>query len=132
MQYDFILPIYGIAKRTKKQKFPPLSMNWLLGVNYRAYGEAKKTFAFYIMDQISTCKPMEGKIEIRYTYFAKQNGTDLDNFICVVKKYFQDSLSKGGIIKNDSTSVIVSSTESFGGIDKKNPRVEAKVITIDD
>lgn len=126
MSYSFVLPIYGIVKKK------PLGLNWYRNAHYRKCNEAKKDFKLAMKDQILSHDPIEGKIRINYTYFARQNGTDLDNFVSVVKKFFQDAIVEYGLIPDDNVSVILSNSESYGGVDKDNPRVEAVIIPYDD
>jgi len=122
--YKFILPIYGIIKPTRKVKNPALSLNWYRNAHYRANNQAKKAFKKHMQAQINKFDAIEGKISIHYKYYAKRQGTDLENFVTVVKKYFQDALSESGIIKDDNCSVIVENREKYMGVDKEDPRVE--------
>ena len=122
--YKFILPIYGIIKPSKKVKNPALSLNWYRNVHYRGNNQAKKSFKNHMQSQINKFDTIDGEISIHYKYYAKRQGTDLENFVTVVKKYFQDALSESGLITDDNCSVIVESREKYMGIDKCNPRVE--------
>ena len=57
----------------------------------------------------------------------ENNSPDLDNFVGAAKKFFQDSMVKHKFIEEDNVNVIVSSSEKYCGIDRKNPRIEAKI-----
>ena len=122
--YKFILPIYGIIKPTRKVKNPALSLNWYRNVHYRGNNQAKKAFKKHMQSQLNKFDAIDGEISIHYKYYAKRKGTDLENFVTVVKKYFQDALSESGLIKDDNCSVIVENKENYMGVDKDNPRVE--------
>ena len=122
--YKFILPIYGIIKPTRKVKNPALSLNWYRNVHYRGNNQAKKAFKKHMQSQLNKFDAIDGEISIHYKYYAKRKGTDLENFVTVVKKYFQDALSESGLIKDDNCSVIVENKENYMGVDKCNPRVE--------
>ena len=122
--YKFILPIYGIIKPTRKVKNPALSLNWYRNVHYRGNNQAKKAFKKHMQSQLNKFDAIDGEISIHYKYYAKRKGTDLENFVTVVKKYFQDALSESGLIADDNCSVIVENKENYMGIDKDNPRVE--------
>ena len=122
--YKFILPIYGIIKPTRKVKNPALSLNWYRNVHYRGNNQAKKAFKKHMQSQLNKFDAIDGEISIHYKYYAKRKGTDLENFVTVVKKYFQDALSESGLIKDDNCSVIVENRENYMGVDKDNPRVE--------
>ena len=122
--YKFILPIYGIIKPTRKVKNPALSLNWYRNVHYRGNNQAKKAFKKHMQPQLNKFDAINGEISIHYKYYAKRKNTDLDNFVAVVKKYFQDALSESGLIADDNCSVIVENREKYMGVDKDNPRVE--------
>lgn len=131
MSYKFILPIYGVAKPTKTAKNPPINVGWYRNVHYRGSNDAKIKFKKMIQGQLDQFDKIETPIKIKYTYYAKGNNSpDLDNFVGTVKKFFQDALVESGLIEEDNVKFIVASSESYGGIDKENPRVEAEVISI--
>jgi Holliday junction resolvase RusA-like endonuclease len=126
MSYKFILPIYGVTKGSA------ISINWYRNAHYQKSNNAKKKFKKMIAPQLERFDPIQGKIKIKYTYFAKMNNNpDLDNFIGTVKKFFQDALAESGLIEDDNVNFIVANSESYGGIDKDNPRVEAEIIQLD-
>ena len=123
----FILPIYGIVKPTKNNKNCAITLNWSRAAHYRDYGKAKKMFKLLIHNQLRKSAKFDGQIKINYTYYANKTGTDLDNFVGMARKFFQDALSEFGLIEDDNTNIIIASSESYGGIDKENPRVEAEI-----
>lgn len=126
----FILPIYGIVKPTKNNKNCAITLNWSRAAHYRDYGKAKKMFKLLINNQLRKSGKFDGQIKISYVYYANKNGTDLDNFVGVARKFFQDALSEFGLIEDDNTNIIIESSECYGGIDKLNPRVEAEIIKL--
>lgn len=130
MSYRFTLPIYGVAGG--KSAYKALNLNWYTSVHYRTRGSAKKKFTNMMREQIEGHDPIKGEIKISYTYYAKRNGTDLDNFIGVVKKFFQDAIVELGLIPDDNVTVIVQNSERYGGVDKDNPRVEAVITPHDE
>lgn len=124
--YKFTLPIYGVAK-------DGLSVNWYRNAHYRISNNAKKKFKKLISEQIDKFEPIEGKVKIRYTYYAKHNNSpDLDNFVGTVKKFFQDAIVENGLLPDDNVNYIVANSERYGGVDKENPRVEAEIICYND
>ena len=124
MSYHFTLPIYGVTKGA-------LSVNWYRNAHHHESNKAKKEFKKQMQEQISQFDTIKTPIKIKYTYYAARNNSpDLDNFIGTVKKFFQDSLVESGLIKEDNVKFIVASSESYGGIDRENPRVEAEVIEL--
>jgi len=125
--YFFTLPIYGVVKQTKNNRNLAITFNWGRCAHYRTYGQAKKKFKSMIESQLNRLDKIEGKLVISYTYYAKKNGTDTDNFVSIVKKFFQDALVERGLIDDDNTNYIIESREKFGGVDRENPRVEARI-----
>jgi Holliday junction resolvase RusA-like endonuclease len=123
--YEFTLPIYGVVKPTKNNKNCALTFNWAQAANSWTYNAAKKKFKLAMQEQLNQFDPIEGQIKIHYVYYAKRNGTDVDNFVAVVKKFFQDCLSESGLIPDDNSKFIIGSSEGYAGIDKHSPRVEA-------
>ena len=104
-----ILPLYGVAKGSA------LSLNWYRNAHYQTSNNAKKKFKKMIQDQLDELPVFTGKISIHYEYYAKANNSpDLDNFVAVVKKFFQDALVECGRLEDDNVN-----------LDKKAPRVEA-------
>ena len=122
MSYKFTLPIYGIVKGKS------LSVNWYRNAHYRASNSAKKKFKKSIESQLNQFDKFTPPLKIKYTYYAKMNNNpDLDNFIGVAKKFFQDALSESGLIPDDNVHYIIANSEKYGGIDRENPRVEVEV-----
>jgi len=125
MSYKFTLPIYGVTKEGA------IAVNWYRNAHYQQSNSAKVKFKKLIQEQLNSFDPISGKIKIKYTYFAKANNNpDLDNFVGTVKKFFQDALVESGLIEDDNVNFIVSNSEYYGGIDRKNPRVEAVITQI--
>ena len=126
-EWEFELPLYGVVKQSKNNRNCAITFNWARAAHYRTYVNAKKKFKEMIREQIERHDPIDCKIRIHYTYYAKKNGTDLDNFVSVVKKFFQDAISEIGFIPDDKVSYIVKSSEEYGGLDRDNPRITAKI-----
>ena len=130
-QYHFELPLYGVAKPTKSSKNPTLSVNWYRNAHYRDSNNAKVKFKQIVKPQIDKFDPITTQIKIHYTYYAARNNSpDLDNFVGTVKKFFQDAIVECGLIEDDNVNFIVSNSESYGGVDKENPRVDAVITEI--
>lgn len=126
MSYKFTLPLYGVTKKGA------IAVNWYRNAHYQTSNQAKIKFKKMIKPQLDSFDPIEGKIKIKYTYFAKANNNpDLDNFIGTVKKFFQDALVESGLIEEDNVNIIIANSESYGGIDRLNPRVEAEIIQME-
>lgn len=129
--YEFELPIYGMIKKTKSNANTAITFNWCRNAKCWTYDAAKKKFKAHMESQIKQFDPIDSKIKIKYVYYAQRRGTDLDNFVSVAKKFFQDALSEYGFIPDDNTNYIVKSSEEYGGIDRANPRVMAYITIIE-
>ena len=124
MSYKFTLPLYGVTKKSS------ISVNWYRNAHYQTSNKAKIEFKRQIQSQLDLFDKIETPIKIKYTYYAKANNSpDLDNFVGTAKKFFQDALVESGLIEDDNINYIVSNSESYGGIDKKAPRVEAEIVS---
>lgn len=128
MSYKFTLPIYNVIKTTKSNKNQAITLNWRAIAHRFTYSKAKKSFSSIMKEQIESFDPINHTVKIKYTYYAKRNGTDLDNFVGMTKKFFQDSLVDHGFLPDDNVKYIVANSECYGGIDKDNPRVEAEIV----
>lgn len=129
--YHFVLPLYGIAKPTKTSKNPALSVNWYRNAYYRDSNNAKKEFKQMLINQLKHFDPIEGQIKINYVYWSKSSRlSDIDNFVGTVKKFFQDALVESGLLPDDNFKIIIGSSESYGGVDKESPRVDAYITVI--
>ena len=106
MELKFILPCY--IKQGKKN--------------------VKRKFKEHIAPQFDKLEPIKTQVSIHFTYYAARNNSpDLDNFTSVSKKFFQDAMVELGLIADDNVHYIVATSESYGGLDRENPRVEALV-----
>lgn len=125
MSYKFTLPLYGVTKKGA------IAVNWYRNAHYQESNSSKVKFKKLIQDQLDQFDEIQTPIKIKYTYYAQRNNNpDLDNFVGTVKKFFQDALVESGLIEDDNVNFIIANSESYGGIDKDNPRVEAEVITM--
>ena len=116
------VPIYGVVSAKKPNQ--SLTLNWYRNAHYQIANNAKKRFKKLMIPQLVQLDPIEGKLSIRYKYYAKRKSTDLDNFCSVSRKFLHDALVETGLIQDDNCSVIVKSSEEYMGIDKLNPRIE--------
>lgn len=72
-------------------------------------------------------KPIEGKIDIEYTFYADSQRIDPDNYTNFFEKTFLDGLQKAGVIENDNQKTIGRRIKNALLIDSKNPRVVVKI-----
>ena len=131
--YMFTLPLSVILPRkTKKDRKVSINLNWFRHAHHRDYDKAKVIYAELVKEQLTSVDGPIGKIHIQYDYYAAMNNSpDLDNFVGAAKKFFQDAMVKHGFIPEDNVNVIVSSSDAYKGIDRKNPRIEARITVLD-
>ena len=126
--YHFTLPVY--IKSGKKNI--PINLNWYRNAHYILSNKVKAKFKDVIAPQFTGLPVIQSKIHIKFVYYAaRDNSPDLDNFTSVSKKFFQDAMVELGLIEDDNINYIVSTSEYYGGIDRKNPRVEAYITLIE-
>lgn len=126
--YKFELPCY--IKHGKKNH--PINLNWYRNAHHQVSNKVKVKFKELIAPQFDGLPKIEGKVHIKFVYYAARNNSpDLDNFTSVSKKFFQDAMVELGLIEDDNINFVVSTSEYYGGIDRINPRVMAYVSMVD-
>ena len=131
--YEFTLPlVVYIPRKTMKDKRFGVDINTFKSMDRHSYNNAKKIYSEHMRGQIEGFEMIDGKVHISYEYYAARNNSpDLDNFVGGAKKFFQDSLTQHGLIKDDNVHYIVSSSEKYCGVDRDNPRIKAKITVLD-
>jgi len=90
----------------------------------------KKRYKEAMKEQIDTL-PNYNRVTIHYKYFPKtRHLTDIGNVTAVHKKFFEDALVELGHLPEDNYNFVIGSSESFGHIDKENPRVEITITEV--
>ena len=111
------------------KKWFACSMNNYRNAHHHILNQAKIVFQKQIQYQIFAL-PQMNKIKIHYEFWYQDKRVhDLNNSMAVISKFFEDCLTGAGIIKDDNYLYVIGSSNSFGGIDKINPRC---VITIEE
>jgi Holliday junction resolvase RusA-like endonuclease len=124
MGLKFILPCYI----PQGKKNVPINLNWYRNAHYQTSNNIKRKFKEHIAPQFKGLEAITAQISIHFTYYAARNNSpDLDNFTSVSKKFFQDAMVELGLIADDNVNYIVATSESYGGLDRDNPRVEAEI-----
>ncbi len=130
MKHTFTFPL-KVPKSSKKNFI--LNMNNYRNTHYQSLNKAKINFKAMIADQLKDAPRFKGKVRVEYVlYPATRRLCDLDNVMAVHKKFGQDALVEFGVIEEDTYNILIENKESFGNIDKENPRVEATVIKVED
>ena len=127
--YEFTLPLnVTLERKTVKNKRVSININWFRSAHHRDYEEAKRVYCKLMGDQLNSVDGPNGKIHVHFKYYAaRDNKPDLHNFVDAAKKFFFDAMVKHGFIEDDNVHVIVSSSEEYCGIDRKSPRIVAKI-----
>lgn len=104
-----------------------LNLNNYRNTHYRSLNTTKINYKRLMEDQIKDL-PNYDVITVHYTVYPKSKRKfDIGNVVSVHKKYFEDALVEFGKIEDDDYTHIIFNSESFGEVDKENPRVEIKI-----
>jgi len=118
----------GKTKPRKAKQWFILNLNNYRNAHYLVLNRTKINYKAAMANQIQLLPVMDYPITIHYTIYAKtRRKLDIDNVVSIHKKYFQDALVEMERIEDDDFDWIVGSSESYGGVDKENPRVEIHI-----
>lgn len=123
------LPVYYTHKAKKGTETILVGINKYERMHYQPRNKLKKHYYDIIKSKLNS-KPLQGKIKTHYTYYYKNILSDAPNIIAIIDKLFMDQLQNSGVIKNDNVTNYIGSSWEVGGQDKKNPRVEVRVIEV--
>lgn len=121
-----IMPVYWVQKRkTKADKTELLGMNWYRNAHFQDLNKCKKELSNYVNQQLMMQrKKITEQYEVHYTYFYKNNASDLMNVVSLSSKIVNDCLQEMGIVVNDNVQYCIRESAVVGGMDKENPRCE--------
>lgn len=130
--YTFSVPLFVILPRkTKEDKKVNLAFNQYHNWCTFLRNEIKQTYQKNIEKILanSGLVPLSKIRKIKYTLYLSQDRTEADtrNFTNLVDKYLCDALVKYGYLKSDNWKTILSTEDTCGGMDRKNPRVEVTI-----
>jgi hypothetical protein len=101
-----------------------LNLNHYRNAHHMVLDKAKKNYKAVMAKQIQALPKMR-TVEIHYKlYPGTKKLTDIGNIKTVHQKFFEDALVAFGRILDDNYLYVVGGGESFGCVDKENPRVE--------
>ena len=104
-----------------------LNLNNYRNAHYQIPNKAKMAYNTAIAEQAVKLNKAE-KVSIHYTLYPKTKRlTDIGNVVSIHKKFFEDAIVELGIIPDDNYKHVVFSSESFGDVDRINPRVEIRI-----
>ncbi len=95
--------------------------------HYIEKNNAKVMFKDIIAEQVKQLPKYDKPVTIKYMYWLKRKGSDLNNVHSVISKFFPDCLVELGKLGDDTCEYIVDSRETFMWYDKDNPRAEIVV-----
>lgn len=118
------LPV-AVAVSSKK-KFN-LNLNWYRNAHFQVLNKAKAEFE-RVVGPLLRGVPKLDRITLEYVHFHG-SGTvpDTNNVCTVADKFFADTLVSRGILQDDHPKYLTKTTFRFGGIDRKNPRIEVTI-----
>lgn len=130
--YSFSVPLFVILPRkTKEDKKVNLSFNQYHNWYTHERNDIKQKYQESIERTLldSGLVPLTKIRKIKYTLYLAQNRTEADtrNFTNLVDKYLCDALVKYGYLKSDNWQTIITTEDTCGGVDRKNPRVEVQI-----
>jgi Holliday junction resolvase RusA-like endonuclease len=116
-----------IKIKVSSKKYFIINLNNYRNAHYFTLNKAKQEFSSLMGDQIILIPPLN-KIKIEYIVYPQSaRKLDINNIVSIVDKFLCDALVNFNVIKDDNYNVVVGISAKFGNIDKKYPRVEAKI-----
>ena len=127
--YKIISPL-RVLKNSKD--FWTLNLNVYRNTHFHVLNKVKINYKKAVAKQIEKLPEMH-MVCIHYKVFPKTvKKFDLGNVVSVHKKFIEDALVELKKLPDDDYLTVVRSTESFGSVDKYNPRVEILIFPIKD
>ena len=118
-----------VIQVSKKKRFS-INLNQYRNENFFTLNAAKKLYKESILNQVKLL-PCMSKIRLHFTVYPKDKRLfDLGNLVSIQRKFFEDVLTSEGIITDDNYTIVLGASDSFGEIDKLNPRVEILITEI--
>ena len=74
---------------------------------------------------------IQKNVRMEYLWVEKNQRRDLDNISSFGRKVIQDELVKSRILQNDGWANIIGFSDSFA-VDKQDPRIEVRIIEVDE
>lgn len=89
----------------------------------------KEHYTEQLYGVLSGLEPLSKITIIRYKLYYERNGArpDTRNITNLIDKFFCDALVHYNIIPDDNHNIILNTMDSWGGVDKINPRVEITI-----
>lgn len=118
-----------VIQVSKKKKFS-INLNQYRNEKFFTLNTAKKLYRESILNQVKVL-PCMSRIRLHFTIYPKDKRLfDLGNLVSIQRKFFEDVLVLENIISDDNYTVVLGASDSFGEIDKLNPRCEIIITEI--
>lgn len=128
-------PIHVTIYKPKRKVYAKYALNFNRfreGIGIHLYGRLKKEYSLTMKPLIEKLTPIKGRVRIEYIlYVGSSHKSDVMNWISVTDKFFQDALKEYGIIEDDNSDIVPEISAKFGGISRKDPRVDVTLIQLD-
>lgn len=119
-------------KRTVDKRLA-LNLNVFRNTHYHVLDDAKKILKEIVQAELSALdierlSALQPPLCFTYTMFpGTARKTDLGNVLPIVQKFCDDALVELGVIEDDNYEVLQKVVYGFGGLDRKDPRVELEI-----
>ena len=123
--FKFTSPLsITLPRKTKKDVVKGLNLNTYRNINFIMNNQMKVIYKEMFRGQLQGLK-IPTPCKITYTYYANSaRKSDVSNMCVIVDKFFCDCLTEFGCIPDDNYDHVKEVIYVFGGVDKKNGRVE--------
>ena len=128
----FSIPLHTYIKAKKSTKKFNLNINEYRNAHFRILSQAKKNIEAVVAIETFRQKKIKTPVKLTLTLFKDtKRKRDLSNVCSIADKFICDALVNSKIIDDDSCIEIPMVVYLYGGIDRKNPRIEAQLENID-
>lgn len=112
-----------------KSSFFPMNLNEYRNAHYQTLNKAKVNYEILCRELLRRYKvtKMPGCKLVYTLYVGSAQRRDVANICSIVDKFFSDALVKQKIIPDDDFVCIPEVVYRFGGIDRKDPRVDVEI-----
>lgn len=130
-----ILPLsVQIPRKKSEDRVFHLNLNTYRNTHHMTLNQAKVLYKEAVQCALLDTDPRDrikgdaGPLSFTYTLFPATNrACDLANVLTVVQKFTDDALIEFGVIPDDNYNVVRQVSYRFGGVDRRNPRVELEI-----
>lgn len=119
-----------LAVQVSTKKWWMLNLNVYRNANFRTLDKAKKEFTDRVKPLLKDIPTLERALIVYSLFTPTKRLVDTANVCSVVDKFFCDTLVSAGKLEDDNCKVLPIIAFRWGGIDTKNPRVEATIHSI--